>query len=62
MQTRAMADRVRQLLLVVATLTLFVMMVVAIASTYFGHSVSPYNGCIGENGRAVPCDVLEAVR
>jgi hypothetical protein len=55
-------QKVRDLVPAVVTLTLFLMLVVAIASTYFGHSSSPYNGCIGENGRAVPCDVLEAVR
>jgi hypothetical protein len=54
--------RGRRLLPIVITIALFLLVVAGLASTYFGHSRSPYNGCYGENGRAVSCAVLEAVR
>jgi hypothetical protein len=55
-------ERVRQAFPVVATLTLLVLLIAAVASTYFGHARSPYNACYGTNGRAISCAVLEAVR
>ena len=55
-------EQVRRLLPVVVTLALTVLLIAALASTYFGHSRSPYDTCYGTNGRAVPCSVLEALR
>jgi hypothetical protein len=56
------AERVRQTFPVVATLTLLVLLIAAVASTYVGHARSPYNTCYGTNGRAISCAVLEAAR
>jgi hypothetical protein len=55
-------ERTRHLFPVVITLALFLVLVAALASTYFGHARSPYNTCYGTNGRAVSCAVLEALR
>lgn len=55
-------ERARHVFPIVMTLALFVLLVVALASTYLGHSRGPYDGCYGENGRAIACAVLEAVR
>jgi hypothetical protein len=55
-------DRTRHFLPVVITLVLLLLLVAGLASTYFGHSRSPYDGCYGSNGRAISCAVLEAVR
>lgn len=30
----------------------------ALASTYFGHSSSPYGNCFGRSGRPAPCAVV----
>jgi hypothetical protein len=38
-------------------LLLVVVAAVAIASTYFGHSPSPYGACYRKDGRAVPCEL-----
>jgi hypothetical protein len=56
------AERARQLVPVVVTLLLLVLLVAGLASTYFGHSRSPYDSCQGSNGRAVSCAILEALR
>ena len=56
------AERARRLFPMVITLVLFFLLVAGLASTYFGHSRSPYNTCYGPNGRAISCDVLEALR
>jgi hypothetical protein len=56
------AERVRHVVPIVITLALLVLLVTAVASTYFGHSRSPYDTCYGANGRAVSCTVLEALR
>ena len=52
-------ERVRDLLPVVITLALAVLLIATLASTYVGHSRSPYDTCYGTDGRAVPCSVLE---
>lgn len=57
-----LVERTRHFLPIVITLVLLILLVAGLASTYFGHSRSPYNGCYGTNGRAISCDVLEAVR
>ncbi len=57
-----LVERARRLFPVVVTLALLVLLAAALASTYFGHARSPYNGCYGTNGRAVSCAVLEALR
>jgi hypothetical protein len=54
--------RARRLFPVVITLVLVLLLAAALASTYFGHSRSPYNACYGTNGRAVSCAVLKALR
>ena len=56
------AGRVRHLVPVVVTLALLVVVIAALASTYFGHARSPYNTCFGTNGRAISCAILEALR
>ena len=56
------AERARYLFPIVATLVLFLLLIGGLASTYVGHSRSPYNGCQGANGRAVSCAILEALR
>jgi hypothetical protein len=55
-------DRARRLLPVILTLALFILVVTALASTYFGHSRSPYDTCYGTNGRAISCAVIEGLR
>jgi hypothetical protein len=55
-------QRTRQFLPIVIAVVLLLFLVVGLASTYFGHSSSPYDGCYGSNGRAISCAVLEAVR
>jgi hypothetical protein len=57
-----LAERARQVLPIVLTLVLFLLFVVGLASTYVGHSRSPYDTCDGPNGRAVSCAVLEQLR
>jgi hypothetical protein len=57
-----LVERARYFFPVVITLVLFLLLIAGLASTYFGHSQSPYDGCYGENGRAIACAVLEAVR
>jgi hypothetical protein len=57
-----LAERARNLVPIVVTLALFLLLLAGLASTYFGHSRSPYDGCVGENGRAIACAVLEAIR
>jgi hypothetical protein len=57
-----LVGRARNLFPIVVTLALFLLLVAGLASTYFGHASSPYDGCVGENGRAVSCTVLEAIR
>lgn len=57
-----LVERTRQFLPIVVALVLLLVLVAGLASTYFGHSRSPYDGCYGENGRAIACSVLEAVR
>jgi hypothetical protein len=52
----------RHLFPIVITLVLLLLLIAALASTYFGHSRSPYDGCYGSNGRAVACAVLDALR
>ena len=54
-------ERVRHLLPIVITLALAVFLIATLASTYVGHSRSPYDTCYGTNGRAVPCSVLEVL-
>jgi hypothetical protein len=54
--------RAPHVLPVAITLALMVLLLAALASTYFGHSRSPYDICYGPNGRSVSCTVLEAVR
>jgi hypothetical protein len=55
-------ERGRRVFPIVITLALFLLLVAGLASTYFGHSRSPYNTCYGPNGRAISCAVLEALR
>jgi hypothetical protein len=55
-------ERTRHVIPVVITLVLLVLLIAGLASTYFGHARSPYDGCYGSNGRAVACAVLEALR
>jgi hypothetical protein len=57
-----LVERARHLFPIVITLALFLLLVAGLAATYFGHGRSPYDGCYGQNGRAVACAVLEAVR
>jgi hypothetical protein len=38
------------------------MISVLIASTYFGHSSSPYGACYAKSGRSVPCELLPRAR
>jgi hypothetical protein len=57
-----LVERARDLVPVVVTLALLLLVVAVLASTYFGHSRSPYDGCYGANGRAISCSVLEALR
>jgi hypothetical protein len=57
-----LTERARQVLPIVLTLVLFLLLVVGLASTYVGHSRSPYDTCYGPNGRAVSCAVLEQLR
>jgi hypothetical protein len=47
-------DRVRAAL----TGILLLLICVLIASTYFGHSTSPYGACYVKSGRQVPCELL----
>ncbi len=54
-------ERARHLLPVATTLALLVLLLAALASTYFGHARSPYDTCYGPNGRAISCAVLEAL-
>jgi hypothetical protein len=54
--------RARQALPVALVLVIFLVVVAALASTYVGHSRSPYDTCYGTNGRAISCAVLEALR
>ena len=61
-QFAPLAERARQLVPVVLTLALFALLAAALASTYLGRSLSPYDTCYGPNGRAVSCAVLEEVR
>jgi hypothetical protein len=58
----SLLERARSLVPVVVTLALFALLLAAIASTYFGHSRSPYDTCYGANGRAISCAVLDAAR
>jgi hypothetical protein len=58
----SLVERARRLFPAVVTLLVFLLLAAALASTYFGHSRSPYDGCQGTNGRAVSCAVLEALR
>lgn len=39
----------------IVTLLALLVLVVALASTYFGHSPSPYGTCYAASGRAIPC-------
>ena len=55
-------QRARDFMPVAVTLALLLLLVAALASTYIGHSRSPYDSCYGPNGRAVSCAVLEALR
>jgi hypothetical protein len=55
-------ERARHLFPVAIALALLVVLIAAVASTYFGDSRSPYNTCYGTNGRAISCAVLEALR
>ncbi len=55
-------ERTRHLFPIVITLVLLLLLIAGLASTYFGHSRSPYDGCYGSNGRAIACAVLEALR
>jgi hypothetical protein len=50
--------------LVRATLTglLLLALCALIASTYFGHSTSPYGACYVKSGRQVPCELLPRAR
>lgn len=57
-----LVERARHLVPVVVTLALLLLVVAVLASTYFGHARSPYDGCYGANGRAISCTVLEALR
>jgi hypothetical protein len=57
-----LVERARQLFPIVVTLLLFLLLAAGLASTYVGNSRSPYNGCVGANGRAVSCAVLEAIQ
>jgi xanthine/uracil permease len=57
-----LVERARRLFPAVVTLLVFLLLAAALASTYFGHSRSPYDGCQGTNGRAVSCAILEALR
>ena len=54
--------RARHLAPIVITLAIFLLLIAGLASTYVGHSRSPYDSCYGTNGRAVSCAVLEALR
>lgn len=55
-------EQARRFLPVAVTLALLVFLLAALASTYFGHSRSPYDTCFGPNGRAVSCTILEKLR
>jgi hypothetical protein len=37
-------------------------LVTLLASTYIGHSPSPYGACYAPNGRSVPCDIVRQKR
>jgi hypothetical protein len=39
-------------------LLLGLVLMTALASTYFGHSPSPYGVCYGSSGRPIPCAVV----
>ena len=43
-------------------LALGLVLMAALASTYFGHSTSPYGVCYGASGRSVPCAVVARPR
>ncbi len=49
---------------VATALVLFlgVVLMTALASTYFGHASSPYGVCYGSSGRPVPCAVVARAR
>jgi hypothetical protein len=55
-------ERARHFFPIVMAIGLFLLLIAGLASTYFGHSRSPYDRCYGQNGRAISCAVLEAVR
>jgi hypothetical protein len=57
-----LVDRARHFFPIVITLALLLVLVAALASTYFGQGRSPYNTCYGANGRAISCAILEALR
>jgi hypothetical protein len=50
--------------LVRAALTGVLLLVICalIASTYFGHSPSPYGACYAKSGRQVPCELVPRAR
>jgi hypothetical protein len=58
----AIGERARHLVAIGLTVVLFLLLVAGIASTYVGHSRSPYDTCVGANGRAIACATLEAAR
>ncbi|MFN2566637.1 MAG: hypothetical protein ABR499_16695 [Gemmatimonadaceae bacterium] len=57
-----LAARARQVLPVVIALVLLLLLVAGLASTYVGHSRSPYDTCYATNGRAISCALLEELR
>jgi hypothetical protein len=48
----------RSRLAVAATLLGWLLLAGLIASTYVGHSPSPYGACYAANGRSVPCELV----
>jgi len=50
----------RTVLLRAFTIALFVALLALIASTYIGHSPSPYGMCFGSTGRTIPCAVAKS--
>lgn len=52
----------REITIRIVTILLVVVLAVALASTYFGHSSSPYGVCYGTTGRSIPCEIAHSER
>ena len=51
-------SRVSETVARVAAIVVLVIVVGLLASTYIGHSSSPYGVCYGRSGRSVPCVIV----